>query len=103
MATKQKTVKRKTIPLPPANKVLVAPLSENALKMEFMSSVYPIGFGFTDKGNAVVISYGFADEATEPSVVEHLITPKQLERIIEAGQEVLDNLARHSLGIKTRG
>ena len=94
--------KRKTIPLPPADKVLVAPMSENALSMEYMSSVYPIGFGFTDKGNAVVVSYGFADEGSEPSVVEHLITPKQLERIIEAGQEVLDRLARHAIGVKSR-
>lgn len=101
MATKQKTVKRKTVPLP-KNEILVAPLSDKALEMEYMSSVYPIGFGYTEKGNAVVIAHSKDDE-DNLIVVEHLITPKQLERIIEIAQEVLGEMGKQALGIKTGG
>ncbi len=99
MATKEKTVRRKTVPLP-KDKVLVAPLSDKALEMEYMISAYPIGFGYTEKGNAVVIAHS-QDENDNIVVVEHLITPKQLERIIEIAQEVLGEMGKQALGIKT--
>jgi hypothetical protein len=35
-------------------------------------------------------------------VLEHMISPKILERIIEIAQETLDNLGRHELGVKLR-
>ncbi len=106
MATKkklvmQKTVNRKTVPLPKESKVLVAPLSENAMTMEYMSSVYPIGFGYSKEGNVAVFTHDYSD-SKDRIVLEHLITPKQLEKIIETAQDVLDNLGRHAIGVKSR-
>lgn len=94
--------RRKRVPLPSSDTILAGPVSENALAMEYMSSVYPIGFGFSKEGNVAVFTHGHG-EGEEASVIEHLITPKQLERIIEIAQQTLDNLGRHTLGIKTRG
>jgi len=52
------------------------------------------------KGNAVVIAHS-QEENDNIVVVEHLITPKQLERIIEIAQEVLGEMGKQALGIKT--
>ena len=41
-------------------------------------------------------------EGEEAVVLEHLISPKILERIIEIAQETLDNLGRHNLGVKLK-
>jgi hypothetical protein len=83
-------------------KVLVAPLSPNTDKLEFMSSVYPLGFGFSEAGNVVLFVHDHAVEGEEGVVLEHLITAKELERIIETAQETLDNLGRHRMGVKTK-
>jgi hypothetical protein len=86
----------------PDEKVLIAPMSPNADKLEFMVSTYPIGFGFSDKGNAVLFVHDHAVEGEESVVLEHIISPRTLERIIELAQETLDNLGRHTLGVKTK-
>jgi hypothetical protein len=77
-------------------------LSPNTDKLEFMSSVYPIGFGFSEAGNVVLFVHDHAVEGEESVVLEHLITAKELERIIEIAHETLDNLGRHILGVKTK-
>jgi hypothetical protein len=94
MAKVKKQVRPKTI--------LVAPLSENTDKMEFMSSVYPIGFGYSEAGNVALFVHDHAVEGEEGVVLEHLITAKELERIIEIAQETLDNLGRHLMGVKIK-
>jgi hypothetical protein len=83
-------------------KVFVAPMSPNTDKLEFMTSIYPIGFGFSNEGNAVLFVHDHAVEGEEKVVLEHLISPKTLERIIEIAQETLDNLGRHNLGVKIK-
>jgi len=81
----------------------VAPMSDNMDKMEFMSSVYPIGFGYSEAGNVALFVHDHAvAEGEEGVVLEHLITAKELERIIEIAQETLDNLGRHLMGVKTK-
>jgi hypothetical protein len=83
-------------------KVLVAPMSPNTDKLEFMTSTYPIGFGYSEAGNVVLFVHDHAVEGEESVVLEHLITAKELERIIEIAHETLDNLGRHTLGVKTK-
>ena len=82
--------------------VVVAPISPNAEKLEFMSSTYPIGFGYSEAGNVVLFVHDHADNSEEAVVIEHIVTPKTLERIIEIAQETLDNLGRHTLGVKLK-
>jgi nitrogen regulatory protein PII-like uncharacterized protein len=82
--------------------VVIAPISPNAEKLEFMSSTYPIGFGYSEAGNVVLFVHDHADNSEEAVVIEHIVTPKTLERIIEIAQETLDNLGRHTLGVKLR-
>jgi nitrogen regulatory protein PII-like uncharacterized protein len=67
-----------------------------------MSSTYPIGFGYSEAGNVVLFVHDHADNSEEAVVIEHIVTPKTLERIIEIAQETLDNLGRHTLGVKLR-
>lgn len=86
----------------PVSKFTVAPLSENTDKMEFMTSVYPIGFGYSEAGNVALFVHDHAVEGEEAVVLEHLISPRELERIIEAAQETLDNLGRSRMGVKLR-
>lgn len=81
--------------------VLVAPISPNAEKLEFMLSTYPIGFGYSEQGNVVIFVHDHT-EGEEAVVVEHIVTPKTLERIIEIAHETLDNLGRHNMGVKTK-
>lgn len=83
-------------------KILVAPMSPNLDKLEFMTSVYPIGFGYSEAGNVALFVHDHAVEGEEGVVLEHLITAKELERIIEAAQETLDNLGRSRMGVKLR-
>jgi hypothetical protein len=82
--------------------VLVAPISPNAEKLEFMLSTYPIGFGYSEQGNVVIFVHDHADKNEEAIVLEHIVAPKTLERIIEIAQETLDNLGRHNLGVKIK-
>jgi hypothetical protein len=82
--------------------VLVAPISPNAEKLEFMLSTYPIGFGYSEQGNVVIFVHDHADKGEEAIVLEHIVAPKTLERIIEIAQETLDNLGRHNLGVKIK-
>jgi nitrogen regulatory protein PII-like uncharacterized protein len=82
--------------------VVIAPISPNAEKLEFMSSTYPIGFGYSEAGNVVLFVHDHADNSEEAVVIEHILSPKTLERIIEIAQETLDNLGRHTLGVKLR-
>jgi hypothetical protein len=82
---------------------LVAPLPSNADKLEFMNSTYPIGFGFSEKGNLLMFVHDHSVEGEAPVVLEHLIAPRELQKIIEAAQETLDNLGRHLMGVKPRG
>jgi hypothetical protein len=82
--------------------VLLAPISPNAEKLEFMTSTYPIGFGYSEQGNVVIFVHDHADNSEEAVVIEHIVTPKTLERIIEIAHETLDNLGRHNLGVKTK-
>lgn len=93
--------RKKTVPLPKSDEILVAPTSPSMLTMEYVSSVYPLGFGFSKEGNVAVFTHDYAD-STDPIYLEHIITPKQLEKIIETAQDVLDNLGRHQLGLKSR-
>jgi hypothetical protein len=86
----------------PNKTITVAPMSENTDKMEFMTSVYPIGFGYSQEGNVALFVHDHAVEGEEGVVLEHLISPRELERIIEAAQETLDNLGRSRLGVKLR-
>jgi hypothetical protein len=87
----------------PNSKFSIAPLSPNTDKMEFMTSVYPIGFGYSEAGNVALFVHDHAvAEGEEGVVLEHLITARELERIIEAAQETLDNLGRHTIGVKLR-
>jgi hypothetical protein len=82
--------------------VVVAPISPNAEKLEFMLSTYPIGFGYSEEGNVVIFMHDHADNSEEAVVLEHIVTPKTLERIIEIAQETLDNLGRHTIGVKIK-
>lgn len=82
--------------------VVIAPISPNAEKLEFMSSTYPIGFGYSEAGNVVLFVHDHADNSEEAVVIEHILSPKTLERIIEIAQETLDNLGRHTLGVKLK-
>lgn len=90
-------VKKQVLP----EKVFVAPMSKNTMLLEFMTSTYPIGFGYSDKGNVLLFVHDHT-EGEEPVVLEHMISPKILERIIEIAQETLDNLGRHTLGVKLK-
>ncbi len=82
--------------------VVIAPMSPSAEKLEFMTSTYPIGFGYSEAGNVVLFVHDHADNSEEAVVIEHILTPKTLERIIEIAQETLDNLGRHTLGVKLK-
>lgn len=81
--------------------LLVAPMSDNAMHLDFMTSTYPIGFGYSEAGNVVLFVHDHTD-GEEAVVLEHMISPKILERIIEIAQETLDNLGRHTLGVKLK-
>lgn len=86
----------------PDKPITIAPMSDNTDKMEFMTSVYPIGFGYSKTGNVALFVHDHAVEGEEGVVLEHLISPRELERIIEAAQETLDNLGRSRMGVKLR-
>lgn len=90
-------IKKQVLP----EKVLTAPMSKDTMLLEFMTSTYPIGFGYSDKGNVLLFVHDHT-EGEEAVVLEHLISPKILERIIEIAQETLDNLGRHNLGVKLK-
>ena len=90
-------VKKQVLP----EKVFVAPMSKDTMLLEFMTSTYPIGFGYSKEGNVLMFVHDHA-EGEEPVVLEHLISAKILERIIENAQETLDNLGRHILGVKLK-
>ena len=90
-------IKKQVLP----EKVFSAPMSKDAILLEFMTSTYPIGFGYSKAGNVVLFVHDHT-EGEEPVVLEHMISPKILEKIIEIGQETLDNLGRHTLGVKLR-
>jgi hypothetical protein len=96
-----KVARKKTIPLPSRDEILVAPTSPTMMSMEYVVSVYPLGFGFSKEGNIAVFTNDYAD-STDPIYLEHIITPKQLEKIIETAQDILDNLGRHTIGVKTK-
>jgi hypothetical protein len=79
-----------------------APFPDSADKLEFMTSTYPIGFGYSEKGNLLMFVHDHSVEGEEPVVLEHLIATKELERIIEIAHETLDNLGRHLMGVKIK-
>lgn len=79
-----------------------APIPDSADKLEFMTSTYPIGFGYSEKGNLLMFVHDHSVEGEEPVVLEHLIATKELERIIEIAHETLDNLGRHLIGVKIK-
>jgi hypothetical protein len=82
--------------------VVLAPLSPNAEKLEFMTSTYPIGFGYSQEGNVVIFVHDHADNSEEAVVIEHIVSPKTLERVIEIAQETLTNLGLHNMGVKIK-
>ena len=79
-----------------------APIPDSFDKLEFMSATYPIGFGFSERGNLLMFVHDHSVEGEAPVVLEHLIAVKELEKIIEIAHETLDNLGRHLMGVKVR-
>ena len=79
-----------------------APIPDSFDKLEFITSTYPIGFGYSERGNLLMFVRDHSVEGEEPVVIEHLIATKELEKIIEIAHETLDNLGRHLMGVKVR-
>ncbi len=82
--------------------VLLAPFSPNAEKLVFMHSVYPIGFGYSEEGNVVIFMHDHTGDGEEAVVIEHIVSPKTLERVIEVVRETLTSLALHNMGVKVK-
>lgn len=78
------------------------PIPHSIEHLEYSHMIYPIGFGYSEKGNILMWTFDHSENVDEPTIIEHLISPQNLQRIIEIAQETLDNLGRHTIGVKSK-
>jgi len=78
------------------------PIAHSIEHLEYSHMIYPIGFGYSEKGNILMWTFDHSENTDDPTIIEHIISPQNLQHIIEIAQETLDNLGRHTIGVKTK-